>query len=93
MTNTIKLTALKATKIFTADQLAARLAAGAAERIRRAEMRAKVGVEMHLGGSDYRVIAEANRRLYRDEDLARHGAVAIGASDAKRGPIPAWVRR
>lgn len=52
-----------ADKLLTADQLAAKLAEGAADRTRRAQMRALVATEMRLGGSDRRVIAEANRRL------------------------------
>lgn len=63
MTNTNTNFTAPADKLMTADQLAARLARGADARARRAAVRAQVGNEMGLGGSDHRVIREANRRL------------------------------
>lgn len=52
-----------ADKLLTADQMAAKLARRSAAQTIRATMRAQVGNEMGLGGSDARVIREANRRL------------------------------
>lgn len=59
MTNTNR----TARRLLNATEMAAKLASGAEARTRRAEMRALVGNELGLGGSDPRVIREANRRL------------------------------
>jgi hypothetical protein len=50
-------------RLLTAAELTAKLARTAALRTRRAEMRARVGTEMGLGGSHHAVVREANRRL------------------------------
>jgi hypothetical protein len=50
-------------RLLTSAQLTAKLARTADARTRRAEMRARVGTEMSLGGSHHAVVREANRRL------------------------------